>query len=95
MRRIFHTLDLYFGDDQTDNVHKGLDVFDRVKADQTFARRVKSLRIHWAYEEGDMLDLMMSMFFCNISDYFEIFFLIECDRDIPCCLTVLHSTQRV
>jgi hypothetical protein len=23
-----------------------------------FASRVKSLRLHWAYEEGDMLDLM-------------------------------------
>lgn len=24
--------------------------------------RVKSLRLHWAYEEGDMLDLMIRIF---------------------------------
>ncbi|TDL26844.1 hypothetical protein BD410DRAFT_782927 [Rickenella mellea] len=61
-RLIFHTMDLYFGDDQADNVHKGLDVWDRVKADQVFAKKVKTLRIHWAYEEGDMLDFMMRLF---------------------------------
>jgi hypothetical protein len=57
LRHIFHTLDLYFGEDQ-DNLNRSLDVFDRVKADPVFASRVKSLRLHWAYEEGDMLDLM-------------------------------------
>ena len=42
-----------------DNVNKGLDVFSRVKHDAKFAKRIKTLRIHWAYEEGDMLDLMI------------------------------------
>ena len=42
-----------------DNVHKGLDVFARAKADPKFAKRIKVLRIHWAYEEGDMLDVMI------------------------------------
>lgn len=57
VRIIFRTLDLYFGEDQ-ENLNRGLDIFDRVKADPVFASRVKSLRLHWAYEEGDMLDLM-------------------------------------
>ncbi|KAJ3988370.1 hypothetical protein F5890DRAFT_1492186 [Lentinula detonsa] len=61
VRIIFHTLDLYFGEDQ-ENLNKGLDIFDRAKTDPVFARRVKSLRLHWAYEEGDMLDLMMRLF---------------------------------
>lgn len=43
-----------------DNVNKGLDLFSRVKRDPVFAKRVKTLRIHWAYEEGDILDLMLS-----------------------------------
>ena len=59
-RHIFHTLDLFFGDDQMDNVNKGLDLFSRVKRDPAFARNIKTLRIHWAYEEGDILDLMLS-----------------------------------
>ena len=58
-RHIFHTLDLFFGDEQMDNVNKGLDVFSRVKDDAAFAKKIKTLRIHWAYEEGDMLDLMI------------------------------------
>ncbi|KAJ7607504.1 hypothetical protein FB45DRAFT_993876 [Roridomyces roridus] len=61
VRLIFHTMDLYFGDDQ-EALNRGLDVFDRVKADPVFASRVKSLRLHWAYEEGDMLDLMARIF---------------------------------
>lgn len=56
---IFRTIDVYFGEDQ-ENVNRGLDIFDRVKADSVFANRVKTLRLHWAYEEGDMLDLMLS-----------------------------------
>ena len=43
-----------------DNVNKGLDVFSRAKKDSAFAQNVKTLRIHWAYEEGDILDLMLS-----------------------------------
>ncbi|KAG6808844.1 hypothetical protein H0H92_002619 [Tricholoma furcatifolium] len=61
VRQIFHTLDLYFGED-TENLNRGLDIFDRVKADPIFAGRVKCLRLHWAYEEGDMLDLMTRIF---------------------------------
>ncbi|KAH8112135.1 hypothetical protein DFH11DRAFT_1609969 [Phellopilus nigrolimitatus] len=61
-RHIFHTLDLFFGDDQMDTVNKGLDLFSRVKKDPAFAKRVRTLRIHWAYEEGDILDLMLRLF---------------------------------
>lgn len=56
-RLIFHTIDLYFGDDP-ENINRGLDIFDRAKADPVFASRVKCLRIHWAIEEGEMMDLM-------------------------------------
>ncbi|GJE89030.1 hypothetical protein PsYK624_051200 [Phanerochaete sordida] len=65
VRIIFHTLDLYFGEDQDnprENLSRGLDIFDRVKADPAFARQIKVLRLHWAYEEGDMLDLMTRIF---------------------------------
>ncbi|KAF8647574.1 hypothetical protein AX16_006613 [Volvariella volvacea WC 439] len=61
VRLIFHTIDLYFGEDQ-ENLNRGLDIFDRAKADPVFASHVKSLRLHWAYEEGDMLDLMARIF---------------------------------
>ncbi|KAI5122658.1 hypothetical protein M0805_007919 [Coniferiporia weirii] len=61
-RHIFRTLDLFFGDDQMDIVNKGLDLFSRVKRDPMFAKRIKTLRIHWAYEEGDILDLMLRLF---------------------------------
>ena len=61
VRIIFHTLDLYFGEDHDnvrENLNRGLDVFDRVKSDPVFASQIKVLRLHWAYEEGDMFDLM-------------------------------------
>ncbi|KAL5518533.1 hypothetical protein ACEPAH_215 [Sanghuangporus vaninii] len=61
-RHLFRSLDLFFGDDQMDNVNKGLDLFSRVKKDPVFAKNIKTLRIHWAYEEGDMLDLMLRLF---------------------------------
>ncbi|KAI0261950.1 hypothetical protein BC834DRAFT_893413 [Gloeopeniophorella convolvens] len=61
LRRIFHTVDLYLGED-SDNWNRTLDIFDRVKADTVFSRRVKALRIHWAYEGGDMLDVMSRIF---------------------------------
>lgn len=61
VRLIFHTVDLYFGEDQ--DLNRGLDIFDRVKADPVFASRVKCLRLHWAYEENDMFDLMTSKYF--------------------------------
>jgi hypothetical protein len=56
-RLIFHTVDLYFGDEQ-ENFNRGLDILDRAKADPVFASRVKCLRIHWAIEEADMMELM-------------------------------------
>ncbi|KAJ7153420.1 hypothetical protein C8R43DRAFT_1001883 [Mycena crocata] len=68
VRLIFHTLDLYFGDDQ-ETLNRGLDVFDRVKADPVFASRVKTLRLHWAYEEGDMLDLMIRIFRSTLPEF--------------------------
>ncbi|PFH50376.1 hypothetical protein AMATHDRAFT_61202 [Amanita thiersii Skay4041] len=61
MKRIFHTIDIYFGEDQ-ESLNRGLDIFDRAKADPIFASRVKCLRLHWSYEEGDMLDLMIRIF---------------------------------
>ncbi|KAF8626672.1 hypothetical protein AX15_004763 [Amanita polypyramis BW_CC] len=60
-RHIFHTIDIYFGDDQ-DNLNRGLDIFDRAKADPAFASLVKCLRLHWSHEEGGMLDLMLRIF---------------------------------
>ncbi|KAI0633093.1 hypothetical protein C8Q77DRAFT_1121592 [Trametes polyzona] len=60
VRLIFHTVDIYFGEDQ--DLNRGLDIFDRVKTDPVFASRVKALRLHWAYEENDMFDLMTRMF---------------------------------
>ncbi|PSR73013.1 hypothetical protein PHLCEN_2v11117 [Hermanssonia centrifuga] len=65
VRIIFHTLDLYFGEDQDnirENLNRGLDIFDRVKGDPLFASQIKILRLHWAYEEGDMLDIMTRIF---------------------------------
>ncbi|KAF5314321.1 hypothetical protein D9619_011922 [Psilocybe cf. subviscida] len=62
LQHIFHTLDIYFGEDLAENVNRGLDIFDRAKEDPVFASRVKSLRLHWAYEEGEMLDLMARIF---------------------------------
>lgn len=70
-RHLFHTLDLYFGEDQ-ENVNRGLDIFDRAKSDPIFANRVKSLRLHWAYEEGDMLDLMTSKSPHLLSNYYGL-----------------------
>ncbi|CAK5271213.1 unnamed protein product, partial [Mycena citricolor] len=68
VRLIFHTLDLYFGDDQ-EALNRGLDVFDRVKADPVFALRIKTLRLHWAHEEGDMLDLMTRIFRSTLPEF--------------------------
>ena len=65
VRLIFHTVDLYFGEDQ--DLNRGLDIFDRVKADPAFASRVKALRLHWAYEESDMFDLM-----CRKQPYYHL-----------------------
>ncbi|KAI0758880.1 hypothetical protein C8Q74DRAFT_1319732 [Fomes fomentarius] len=73
VRLIFHTVDLYFGEDQ--DLNRGLDIFDRVKSDRVFASRVRALRLHWAYEENDMFDLMCRMFtsalpsFCALREF--------------------------
>ena len=56
-RIIFHTLDIYLGED-SEALNRAMDVFDRVKADPVFSRRIKALRVHWSYEGGEMLDLM-------------------------------------
>ncbi|KAJ7049070.1 hypothetical protein C8F01DRAFT_1003219 [Mycena amicta] len=69
VRLIFHTLDLYFAEDQQDALNRGLDVFDSVKADAVFASRIKTLRIHWAYEEDKMLDLMIRIFRSTIPEF--------------------------
>ncbi|KAK7045361.1 hypothetical protein VNI00_007610 [Paramarasmius palmivorus] len=61
LRLIFHTVDLHFGEDQ-EILNRGLDILDRAKDDPKFASMVKSLRVHWAIEEGDMLDLMTRTF---------------------------------
>lgn len=58
LRRVFHTVDLYLGDDA--NWNRTLDIFDRVRIDTLFSQRVKALRIHWAYGGGEMLDVMSS-----------------------------------
>lgn len=71
VRIIFHTLDLYFGEDQ-ENLNRGLDIFDRAKADPVFASRVKCLRLHWAYEEGDMLDLMLRIFRTALPEFKDL-----------------------
>ncbi|KAH9953480.1 hypothetical protein BC827DRAFT_1146062 [Russula dissimulans] len=61
LRRIFHTVDLYLCED-SDNWNRTLDIFDRVKVDPLFSGRIKVLRVHWAYDDGDMLDVMTRVF---------------------------------
>jgi hypothetical protein len=56
-RRIFSTVDLHLGEDQ-EHRNRALDFFDRIKEDPTFAKKIKRLRLHWSYEEGDTFDLM-------------------------------------
>ena len=58
LRRVFHTVDLYLGEDS--NWNRTLDIFDRVRVDPLFSRRIKALRIHWAYDGGEMLEVMSS-----------------------------------
>lgn len=56
-RHIFSTVDLHLGEDQ-EHRNRALDFFDRVKEDSTFAKKVRRLRLHWSYEEGDTFDLV-------------------------------------
>ena len=52
-----------------------MDIFERVKTDKDFSRRVKILRVHWACEEGELLDLMLRVFktalpeFCALREF--------------------------
>ncbi len=58
LRRVFHTVDLYLGEDASWD--RTLDIFDRVRMDPSFSGLIKALRIHWAYTGGDMLKVMSS-----------------------------------
>jgi hypothetical protein len=90
VRQIFHTIDLYFGED-AENLNRGLDIFDRAKADPLFASRVKRLRLHWAYEEGDMLDLTAReclYFFIGILDVNSL------NRDVQKCPSRIQISSR-
>lgn len=51
---------MHFGDDaDIDNgVNRGLDIFDQAKRDPAFAKLIRTLRIHWSYEDEDLMDLM-------------------------------------
>jgi hypothetical protein len=53
-----HTVDLCLGEDS--NWNRTLGIFDRVRTGPLFSRRIKALRIHWAYAGGDMLEVMSS-----------------------------------
>ena len=89
MKQIFHTVDLYFGEDN----ERGLDLLDRAKADPWFASLVKSLRLHWAIEESDMLDLMIraSPFLHIVNPFFVNF---VC-RHVPDGSHCIHLPQRL
>ncbi len=61
-RHIFHTLDLYFH--EFESYDRELDILDRVTNDPAFAIRVKSLHLHWVYEQGDTMDLLLGRICC-------------------------------
>ncbi|KZV63416.1 hypothetical protein PENSPDRAFT_616581 [Peniophora sp. CONT] len=67
-RHIFATVDLFVGEDQ-ENLHRTMDFLDRVKADMTFARRVRCLRLHWAHESDEMLDLVSRIFMTALPEF--------------------------
>jgi len=52
-RQLFHTVDIHFLED----FDQGLSLLKRAINDPVFAKWVKSLRLHWDYEEGDAVDL--------------------------------------
>ena len=56
-RHVFSAVDLHLGEDQ-EHRNRALDFFDRIKEDSAFAKKVKRLRLHWSYEEGDTFDLV-------------------------------------
>src|SRR5262249_8203144 len=72
LHHIFHSIDLYFGEDQPENVNRSLDIFDRVKSDKSFALLVKCLRVHWAYEEGELLDIMVRVFRTALPEFIAL-----------------------
>jgi hypothetical protein len=88
LSRIFRTIDLHFGDE--DNLHRGMDVFDRVKLDSRFASKILTLRIHWSFEEGDMLDLMN-----RLSPLEEWYLDSILYRDFPRSIAVFRGFKRV
>ncbi|KAF8637110.1 hypothetical protein AX17_003014 [Amanita inopinata Kibby_2008] len=95
IRHLFHTIDIYFGEDQ-ENLNRGLDILDRAKVDPIFASRVKCLRLHWSYEEGDMLDLMLRIFRTALPEFkalrdFEWIGYPEMRADMVKALLVSHS----
>ncbi|KAH9993095.1 hypothetical protein BJV77DRAFT_1000192 [Russula vinacea] len=53
----------------SDNWNRTLDIFDRVKADPIFSRRIKALRVHWSYDDGDMLDVMSRIFSSALPEF--------------------------
>jgi hypothetical protein len=72
-RHIFRPVHIYFG--ENDSLIRRLDIFDRAKRDPIFGSRVKSLRLHWDFEKGNTLDLMIRMWFgfsirCQFTDIF-------------------------
>jgi hypothetical protein len=59
-RRVFHTVDLYLGEDS--NCNRTLGILDRVRMGPLFSRQIKALRKHWAYAGSDVLEVMSSEF---------------------------------
>lgn len=59
-RAIFRTVDVYLSED-TEIIARVMDFFERVKADPAFAVRIQTLRLHWAMEDGDLLDVLIRM----------------------------------
>ncbi len=91
LTHIFRNLDLFFGEEQQENLNRGMDLFERVKSDPSFAQRIQTLRVHWAYEESDMLDLMTRTSSLPPDGQF----LRSGYRDIPSRHTDIHSSSRV
>lgn len=93
LRRVFHTVDLYLGEDSYWN--RTLDIFDRVRMDSVFSRRIKALRIHWAYGGGEMLDVMSRIFRTALPEFrgleeFEWIGYPELDADMVQVLLKSH-----
>ena len=57
-RTLFRTVDVYLSED-SEVIARAMDFFERVKADPTFASRVRSLRLHLAMEDSELLDVLL------------------------------------